>query len=98
MAQEVDLGAGETMEALDPSEFLVIKIKSQSVLSVEKAKSHPELSGAGGGGTTSRAKLEGETRNQRQTRDSLRHKHSLRFDWFWFYLAHGALRRQFSRA
>lgn len=50
MAQEVDLGAGETMEALDPSEFLAIKIKSQSVLSVEKAKSHPELSGAGGGG------------------------------------------------
>lgn len=49
MAQEVDLGARETMEALDPSEFLAIKIKSQSVLSVEKAKSHPELSGAGGG-------------------------------------------------
>lgn len=50
MAQEVDLGARETMGALDPSEFLAIKIKSQSVLSVEKAKSHPELSGAGGGG------------------------------------------------
>lgn len=53
MAQEVDLGARETMEALDPSEFLAIKIKSQSVLSVEKAKSHPELSGAGGGNSES---------------------------------------------